>query len=208
MARSIGAGLTWLWRQPTLRSLACLSTVLGMVSTCFWSVLVIFVTDDLGLGPGAFGLLMIPSAIGGLIGSWVAPRLRRFPLAAAVGGGVIVSGSAEIFIASTSTIGLVVVLLVVDMAGVLVWNVLTVAFRQRTIPDEMLGRVSSSYRFLLSLGAPLGALVGGTLASAVGARTTMLIAGSATCAAGAAAIVVLGWSATSHTRLTPRSVPA
>lgn len=208
MGRSIGAGLTWLWREPTLRSLALLSTVLGTVSTAFVAVLVIFVTTDLGLSATGFGLLMVPSAIGGLVGSMVAPRLRRLPLPIVVGGGVIVSGTAELLIASTSRVAVVAVLLVVDMAGVLVWNVLTIAFRQRTIPDAMLGRVSSGYRFLLSLGAPLGAVGGGMLATAVGARATLGIAGAATCVAGAAAVVVLTSQASSISRREHRSALA
>ena len=53
----------------------------------------------------------------------------------------------------------------IDAAGILVWNVLTVAFRQRIIPTELLGRVGASYRFMLFLGAPVGALLGGALAS-------------------------------------------
>ena len=208
MRRSIAAGLAWLWHQPTLRALACLSTVLGVVSGAFISVFVIYATDDLGLGPTGFGLLMIPSAVGGLVGAWLAPRLRRLPLATAVGGGVVVSGAAELLIASTSTVALVVVLLVVDTAGVLVWNVLTIAFRQRTIPDEMLGRVGSGYRFMLSLGVPLGAFVGGTLAASVGARVTLGVAGAATCVAGVAAIVVLGARGSRAAVLEPTTVPA
>lgn len=207
MGRSIGAGLVWLWREPTLRSLAFLSAALSLVSTVFVAVLVVFVSEDLGLSAKGFGLLMVPSAIGGLLGSWLAPRLRGLPFGAVVGAAAIASGVAEVLIARTSAIGLIAVLLVVDMAGVLVWSVLTVALRQRTIPGEMLGRVSSSYRFLLSVGAPLGAVVGGALASALGARDTLAIAGAATCLGGAVAITVLT-RGTDHARPLPTSAPA
>jgi len=208
LARSIREGMVWLWRQRTLRSLACLSTGMGLVTMMFMSVLVIFATDDLGLDARGYGLLMVPAAIGATLGSWVAPRLRRLPLATAVGGAVIVTGCAGILISRTSTVPIVAVLLALDAAGVFVWNVLTIAFRQRTIPDEMLGRVSAGYRFLLSLGMPVGALIGGILASAVGARATLGLVGVATCIVGTAAIGVLGARAADGDRPAASTVPA
>ncbi|MEM8537497.1 MAG: MFS transporter, partial [Pseudomonadota bacterium] len=45
------------------------------------------------------------------------------------------------------------------------WNVVTVSYRQRTIPDDLLGRVNSVYRFFgwgtISLGALFGGIVVG-----------------------------------------------
>ena len=60
----------------------------------------------------------------------------------------------------------------------MVWNVLTLALRQRLIPDEMLGRVGASYRFLVYLGMPFGALVGGLLANQFGVRAAIFVSGS------------------------------
>ncbi|MGA9278702.1 MFS transporter [Ilumatobacter sp.] len=192
MSESIRDGLTWLLREPALRSLAALSTLLCTVSMMSVSVFVVFATDDLRLGATGFGLLMIPSAVGGLVGAWMAPRLRHLPLGAAAGAAVVIAGVADIMMAYVGAIVVIAVLLMVDTAGVLVWNVLTVAYRQRAIPDELLGRVNSSYRFLLSLGAPFGAVIGGVLASAYGARTTLAIAGTACCCGGVVAAVVIG----------------
>ena len=43
------------------------------------------------------------------------------------------------------------------------WNVITVSFRQTVIPDQLLGRVNSVYRFfgwgMMPIGAALGGLV-------------------------------------------------
>ena len=43
------------------------------------------------------------------------------------------------------------------------WNVVTVTFRQLIIPSEILGRVNSGYRFFGWGSMPLGAMVGGLL---------------------------------------------
>ena len=43
------------------------------------------------------------------------------------------------------------------------WNVITVSLRQTIIPDELLGRVNSVYRFFAWGMMPIGAAVGGPL---------------------------------------------
>ena len=44
-----------------------------------------------------------------------------------------------------------------------VWHVITVSLRQALIPDRILGRVNSVYRFLGWGMMPLGSLLGGVL---------------------------------------------
>ena len=46
------------------------------------------------------------------------------------------------------------------------WNVVTVSFRQTIIPDDLLGRVNSVYRFFAWGMMPIGLAVGGLLVSA------------------------------------------
>ena len=191
MRRSTSAGLSWLWHQPLLRTVALLTASLTVAAYTLVSILVIFATHDLHLGPTGYGLLMIGSAAGGLLGTWVAPRLRHAPFAVVIGSAAMVTGLADVAIALSRSIVVVGLLLVLDTAGVLVWNVLTMSVRQRLIPDPLLGRVNASYRFLLALTAPLGALAGGVLAEAIGARSTILAAGAVTVGLGALATVVL-----------------
>ena len=58
------------------------------------------------------------------------------------------------------------------------WNVVTVSLRQAIIPDELLGRVNSVYRFLGWGMMPIGAALGGIIASAFGLRATYWIGGA------------------------------
>ena len=55
--------------------------------------------------------------------------------------------------------------LFIGMFGALLWNVTTVSYRQRLIPDRLLGRVNSLYRFFGWCFMPLGALLGGWMVS-------------------------------------------
>jgi predicted MFS family arabinose efflux permease len=57
-----------------------------------------------------------------------------------------------------------------------VWNVNTTTLMQRHSPAAMLGRVSSAFRTLAIAGAPLGALLGGAIATAWGLNTPALLA--------------------------------
>ena len=67
-------------------------------------------------------------------------------------------------------------------AGIVFWNVITVSLRQRITPDRLLGRMNASYRLVGWGTMPLGALLGGVLAEALGLRATFLIAAVATLA--------------------------
>lgn len=46
-------------------------------------------------------------------------------------------------------------------------------------PDHLLGRVGASYRFLVYLGMPFGALLGGFLANSFGLRSALAVNGIA-----------------------------
>ena len=178
MRASLGEGVRWLWNQRLLRALAIISTALGTASFIGSAVFVIFATETLGLSELGYGILLVPGAVGGIVGSLVAPRFRQFPLRRTLPISVVASGASTWLMAVTSSPVLVGVLSAVSLGAVMVWNVLTLALRQRLIPDEMLGRVGASYRFLVYLGMPFGALAGGLLASEFGIRSAIFVSGS------------------------------
>jgi predicted MFS family arabinose efflux permease len=138
---------------------------------------VLYARDELGLSEFGYGLLLVPGAIGGIVGSLVAPRFRRFPLHVTLTGAVLGSGVAMLLVAGTTSPIAAGLLTGVSLACVMVWNVLTVALRQRLIPNELLGRVGASYRFLVYLGMPVGALLGGILANRYGVRASYYVSG-------------------------------
>ncbi len=178
MRASLAEGIRWLWNQRLLRTLAIISTALGTASFIGNAVFVIFATDTLGLSEFGYGVLLVPGALGGIAGSLIAPRFKGFPLRRTLPVAVIGSGASTWLMAVTSSPILVGALSAVSLGSVMVWNVLTLALRQRLIPDEMLGRVGASYRFLVYLGMPFGALAGGLLANQFGIRSAIFVSGS------------------------------
>jgi predicted MFS family arabinose efflux permease len=91
---------------------------------------------------------------------------------------VLAAGTATWLIAATSQPVVAGLLTAVQLGAIMVWNVLTIALRQRLIPNELLGRVGASYRFLVFLGMPVGALIGGMLAYRYGVRSAIFVSGS------------------------------
>jgi Na+/melibiose symporter-like transporter len=191
MRASLAEGIRWLWNQRLLRTLALVSTALGTASFVSAAVFVIFATETLELSEFGYGLLLVPGAVGGIAGSLIAPRFRRFPLRRTLPVAVAASGASTWLMAVTSTPVVVGALSAVSLGSVMVWNVLTLALRQRVIPDEMLGRVGASYRFLVYLGMPFGALAGGLLANEFGVRSAIFVSGSILIAVGLMLPVVL-----------------
>ena len=138
------------------------------------------------LSAAGYGLLLVPGAIGGIAGSMLAQRLTSSPLRIVLTLAIMISGIATWITSALSAPVAVGLLSALAVGAVMVWNVLTLALRQRVIPDYLLGRVGASYRFILYFGVPFGAMAGGFIATAFGLRTTLAVSGIALTAIGLA----------------------
>ena len=198
MTHDIAEGFRWFWQRRLLRNLAVISMALGTVSFIGAAIFVLFARETLGLSNFGYGLLLVPAAIGGIAGSMLAPRLTSLPLRLVLSVSIVTSGAA-IWITSRLSVAILVGLLSgLSAAAVLVWNVLTLALRQRVIPDHLLGRVGASYRFLVYLGMPFGALLGGFLANSFGLRSALAVNGIALVSIGLAIPLLLRDHASGH----------
>jgi MFS family permease len=164
MRTQVAEGLGWLWRHRLLRSLAVTLGIMNGTAAATAATFVLFAQEILLLDGLGFGLLLASGSVGGLAGSLLAPnvtaRLGSGPTllmtivvpvvgfgATAVTSDPVVVGAA--FAAFTFT--------------AVLWNVVTVSLRQTMIPDAILGRVNSVYRFLGWGAMPIGTLLGGAL---------------------------------------------
>ena len=157
-------GLGFMRADPPLLRLAILLGVANFLATATITVQVLFAQDVLALSPAAYGLVLSVEAVGAIVGSLTAPFMaRRFGLHPclflsvgvwALGYGVVGLSSSAVVMAAA---------LFAVLAGAMLWNVITVSWRQRRIPSALLGRVNSIYRFFGWGSMPLGALAGGTV---------------------------------------------
>ncbi|MCU0306505.1 MAG: MFS transporter [Thermoleophilia bacterium] len=177
----IGEGLRWLWRHSLLRFLALVLGVFNLAGAAAAAVYVLFALEELGLGEAEVGFLLIAGAVGALAGTALAARLsRRLGPGRAMLGAGLLGGVAMTGLAVTSSPWVAALLGALEGVFVIVWNVITISLRQEIIPDRLLGRVSSSYRLVGVGAAPVGALLGGAVASALGLRATFLVFGALT----------------------------
>lgn len=157
-------GLGWMRRNPVILQLAIMLGVINAVFIGGMTILVLYAQEVLGLSATGYGLLLTVGAIGGIAGGLCAPVVAarlgmRRSLLVALGGFVIVNLMIGFF---GSTVVVAAALFVEAAAGML-WNVVTVSYRQRLIPDDLLGRVNSVYRFFGWGAMPFGAIGAGAL---------------------------------------------
>jgi MFS family permease len=195
IARELAEGLRFVFGDRELAGLVLVLATLGTFGFNYSTVIPLFATDGLGLGPEGFGLLSAGVGVGALAGALSLagaerPELRRILLAAACFGALLLSASLAPWFALAW-------LLVAGFAccGTL-FSMSSNSTLQLRSPDALRGRVMGLYTTLVMGATPLGALLTGLLAKAAGIRPTMLTWG-AICLAAA----VLGLAA--RRRLAP-----
>ena len=158
----LAEGFRWLWGHDLLRALAITLGLLNLISTLSMATFVLYGQEVLDTSPTEFAILGTGGAVGGIVGGWtasnVAKRIGAGPsLMLTLVGGAILS----ILIGMMSWWPTVWLLLAAFMFVGTLWNVITVSFRQSVIPDHLLGRVNSVYRFFGWGMMPIGAALGG-----------------------------------------------
>lgn len=157
-------GVKWLWSHSLFRPMAISLGVANATNMMATATFVLFAQEVLDLGATRFGLLTTGFAVGGVIGSFTADRISvRLGQGASLLTSIIVFILALAISGLTSSFWVFWTMGVVMSIAVMVWNVITVSLRQTLIPDRLLGRVNSVYRFLGWGMMPIGAALGGAV---------------------------------------------
>lgn len=190
-------GWAWMRAHQTVLRLAIMLGFINAISTMAVTVLILFSQDIMGLGAIEHGVLLTAGAAGGVVGGIAGPAV-----VARIGGQLTLRLALCLFpipfimIGLTSSPLIVAAALFVEMIAALLWNIVTVSYRQRLIPDALLGRVNSLYRFFGWGMMPIGALAGGLIVSVaepdVG-RELALRLPYFIGAVGAALMLIYGW---------------
>ena len=129
-----------------------------------FSVFILFAQEDLHTSVITFGILSTGAAFGGALGGLLSGRIiKRFGRAFILK--VVILGSPVFLVAMafSPVWELVWFISAVEMFFAILWNVVTVSMRQEIIPDHILGRVNSVYRFFALGSQPIGAVLGGAI---------------------------------------------
>ena len=157
-------GVRWLWQHRLLRTMGIVLGFMNAMFSAAMAVYVLFVQEVLELDASAFGVLLTAGAAGGVVGSVAASRISS-----RIGSGtslfvvLLVQSATFVVTATTSSAVVVWAMFAISSFMAVLWNVITVSLRQTIIPDELLGRVNSVYRFFAWGMMPIGSLLGGAL---------------------------------------------
>lgn len=157
-------GVRWIVAHRTILQLAIMLGLINALHMATETILVLYAQEVLGLGAVGFGLLLTAGALGGVAGGLICPAVAaRFGPRNSLLLALAIMPLTYVAMALTETVFVAAAALFISMLAGLLWNVVTVSYRQRVIPDEILGRVNSIYRFFGWGMMPIGALAGGAL---------------------------------------------
>jgi len=184
LMRSIRTGVTWLAHQRTLRAMCTLITVGNLAYSAALATFVLFAQDILGLEPLGFGLLLAAGAVGGIIGGFAASwAIRTIGDTGALLAAMLAQVAAFAGLVVTTNPWIAGLELGLASVGTAVATVVAISTRQRLTPPEMLGRVTAAFRTFGVGALPLGAAIGGTVASAWGLHAPFILAAAVLTAA-------------------------
>ncbi|MFB7186091.1 MFS transporter [Streptomyces sp. NPDC056230] len=182
LLRRAREGMTFVTRHPVLRAgLCCAVTVNFFTFVAGSGLMVLFASRVLGLSAGVIGLALGIGSTGAFLGAVLAPRISRrigvgrsivvgavlfpAPIAVAAGAGGPLWARAGALATAEFLSGI----------GVMLFDVNLNSLQTSVIPDGMRSRVAGAFSTVNYGIRPIGAVVGGLLATAFGLRTTLLI---------------------------------
>jgi MFS family permease len=174
-------GLALAYRNRILRATIGAGSVVALFGHVFIAVYVLYMANYLHLSAFAIGLVFGVGGFGALLGSLLAaPVARRFGIGRTVIAGWLLFGLGGLPIPLAILVPEYALPLVL-FSELFQWMVLEIAdinqlsLRQAITPDEYLGRISATDRFVVAGMIPIGSLIGGALGSLVGVPATLLI---------------------------------
>jgi len=178
-------GFRFARRTAPVRSLLLMVGMVSLVAMPYTVLMPIFADGILHGGARGLGLLMGATGVGALLGSLVLASKRNVQgLGRWVWMAAVAFGVSLILFSVSRRFWLSFALLVPAGFGMMVQMGATNTLLQVMTPDRLRGRVMALYSMMFIGMAPIGALLGGAIASTIGAPWTVAIGGSACLAGG------------------------
>jgi predicted MFS family arabinose efflux permease len=174
-------GIAALVAAPTMRVIAVIEVIVALGASLAATSYMIFVARDLAIEPGILGLIFATGGIGSLLGAALAPGSgRRFGSGRAMAAGLalLAVGAFCIPLAPGATVlgaALLVAHQIIGDGGHAAFDVHDRTLRQTAVPLDQLARVDAGIRTLGQVATLAGAVGGGVLATAIGARSALVL---------------------------------
>lgn len=181
MRADVGEGLRYVLGHPVLRAIAGCTATSNYFSSMLDAVLIVYLVRSLHYSAGLIGLIFMFGNIGFLVAAATARRVeRRLRLGRTIWVGILVGqigGLAVAFSPTTHAFPWIVAGMTLFAGGGTIYNISQVSYRQAITPNQMLGRMNATMRFMVWGTMPLGSLSGGLLGTVIGLRPTLMVAG-------------------------------
>jgi MFS family permease len=178
MKEEIKEGLRWVLGNKYLRWIAASTATFNFFANIIFSIYLVYAVRVLEIRPGVIGLVFALGSIGYLAGALFANRLsRRFGVGPTIIGGA--AGSISLLLLAvapaSNPIPFLIVAQAISSMGIPIYNITQLSFRQAITPERLQGRMNSVMRFIVWGVMPLGALLGGALATWFGLRSAIWV---------------------------------
>jgi MFS family permease len=194
LRRDIAEGFRWTWGNRAVRTLTLAIVTFNVTYGAAWSVLVLYATERLDLGPIGFGLLTSVGALGGIAGTAAYDWLERHAsLAAIMRVGLLIETFTHLGLALTTNAWVAMTIMFVFGAHAFVWGTTSRTVRMRAVPLPLQGRVGSLYSIGVFGGIVAGQALGGGIARVWGITGPFWFA-----FVGSAVILALIWRELAH----------
>jgi MFS family permease len=179
---ALRAGIVFVTRHRMLLTMAC---AVGVWHLCYYAaqvVQILFATRVLGLSEGGVGLAYTMVGVGTVVTSLLGHRIsRRLGPGPTMVAGFALCGAGWLLAAAAPVgplgVALFALMLALFGAGAILIFINFLALRQAVTPTPLLGRMTSTMRWLILVPAGPGALLGGWLGEHLGLRAALAFAG-------------------------------
>jgi MFS family permease len=177
----ISDGIRTILESSVLRGIVATTTIASFAGEAFMAVYVFFLAEDLGLGAGRIGFIFAMGGVGALLGAWASGLMsRRIGAGNTMIVGQVMFGVTGMIIPAALLIpdyafALIVACEFLQWGFWVMYQVISASMRQAYTPLAALGRVQASSLLAIRGSMPIGALIGGTIATLIGSAWTLVI---------------------------------
>lgn len=175
----IAAGMRAVWGDQVLRAFLAATAATNICVSAVLSLSVLFLATVVHLPPGFIGVLLMSGAMGGLLGGVLGAWLfRRYGQARVTWLALALSSPFGLLLPMTEADWRVSFFALTSIAlsfGGILYNIGVITYRQTVMPENMLGRVNATVRFIVWGTMPVGALLGGIVAHEIGVREALWV---------------------------------
>jgi MFS family permease len=177
--REVAEGLRYTIGDSVFRTITASNAVWNFWTAGQYALAFVFLVETLRVRPGWIGVLLAASGVGGTVGALTAGWLTRHFGSGRTWRAALIFAPVFGVLVPMAVSGWGVLLFAIGSAGlaggVAITNVIGGSARQALCPPALMGRMSATSRVITWGAIPLGALVCGAIASAVGTRAALWV---------------------------------